>query len=110
MRQDHATHRGTMLGGRLDCFVLEGGVPVVTPGRIAPVEHAAFVKDLIAAATEPVGFLDKSEALHFGATSDSFIDALVGYCADSSKPLEMRQLGRAWLRDFAMRGIVEARP
>ena len=103
---DRFTPRGTILGGRLDCFVRKtDGVAFVTRGRTATLDEADTVD---------TAFRLSGSACAIGSlsaiTSDDFVDALI-YIArrDDEYDLDMQTVARRWLRQMVLAGLNELR-
>lgn len=93
------TQRGTILGGRLDCFVRKSdGVAFIIRGRIATTEEASLV-DCCLDLCKP----QRRATIHGmrAMPSDDFVDALV--------TLRTAPIARVWLRDMVLRGLNEQR-
>ncbi len=96
---DRFTPRGTILGGRLDCYVRKAdAVPFVIRGRIAELAEALLVDCC----------LDRCPPKHRAniaglraMPSDDFVDALIS--------LRESPLARKWLRQMVLAGLHELR-
>lgn len=98
-----ATRRGTIFGGRLDCFVLEGGQPVITVGRVSTIETRTFT-DLLLTLTPPIYFTHGGD-LFVGAAAEGIVDALIHVRADKVARAEHRALAGTWLRELVAHGL-----
>ena len=96
---DRFTQRGTILGGRLDCYVRKAdGAAFVIRGRVATLEEASIV-DACLDLCPP-----KHRANIAGLRampSDDFVDALIS--------LRSATLARTWLREMVRAGLHELR-
>jgi hypothetical protein len=93
------TPRGTILSGRLDCYVRKAdSVPFVIRGRVSSLEEASLV-DCCLDLCPP-----RRRANIAGLRampSDDFVDALI--------TLRSAPIARKWLREMVMAGLSELR-
>jgi hypothetical protein len=102
-----ATDRGTICGGKLDCYVLHDGTAIVTHGRVSTVDVKELI-DFLLHWCRPITFLDRNRKLCIGTDSDDFVDRLCDVAARKlSVPAEQYDLAREMLRGFVMRGFQE---
>ncbi len=101
-------HRGTLFGGALDCFVLDGGMPVVIAGRAASLETRALVDRLLALAP-PIHFEHDSQAF-VGVEAEAIVDSLMAVRADRNTDPRQDGLAREWLRQLVSHGLFGVSP
>lgn len=93
-----ATGRDSILGGALDCVVLEGGrALVLKPSRAPSPESAELVADAFSR-TAPVNYLADDGPKEARDAMD-FVDALVDISFENGN-----SLARDWLRLFISKG------
>jgi hypothetical protein len=101
-----ATPRGTIFGGRLDCYVLTDGTPVVTHGRVSSLDVKELV-DWLLLHCKTLEFTDREGRTVTGAVSDDFIDRLCDLCFKRQLTGRLYDLARQMLRETTMTGLRE---
>ena len=103
---DRFTPRGTILGGRLDCYVrLSDGVAFVTRGRTATLDEADTVDEAFMSSAN-----SRTISTSWAVPSDDFIDGLIHIArSDEKYDLYMQTIARKWLREMVLSGLNKLR-
>lgn len=92
------TERGTILRGRLGCYVNENGVPFVVRGQVSTLEESSLVDCCLDLCPPPKRVnISGLRAM----PSDDFVDALIS--------LRTAPIARKWLREMVLAGLNELR-
>lgn len=96
---DHFTPRGTILGGRLDCYIRKAdGIEFVIRGRVSTLEDSSLVDCCLDLC--PPKYRANIAGLR-AMPSDDFVDALIS--------LRSSPIARKWLRQMVLAGLSELR-